>query len=283
MNRPRVHVLQAAFLSVLVLGMARPGSAGASDPVPFNGTFDGQLTFFAPFSPGSSPECNANFTGDPSAPGAVVTAVDNATGRFSSMGAITLEATSCVDPNSPYSQGHGVILTASGDRVFIEFDNMSSPDPDNPGGLILNGSQWVNGGTGRFEGATGTQTVSIELTFTSRTTAVVHGSWSGTIQVDEDLQRAQPAAKLEQNSPNPFNPQTEIRYSMTAPGRVQLTIYDVQGRLVRSLVNGTQERGEHRVSWNGVDDSGGLVASGVYFYRLTTNGISETRKLIIKK
>jgi hypothetical protein len=283
MNQPKGHTLLAAIATVIIVSVGSPASVEASDPKPFDGTFDGELTFFAPFSPGSSPTCNANFSGDPSAPGAVVTVVDSANGRFSGMGVVTLESTTCVDPNSPYSQGHGVIIASNGDRVFIDFDNLAAPDPDNPGGLILTGGQWVTGGTGRFEGATGTQTCSITLSFTSPTTGVVQGTCTGTIQVDEDAQGEKSVARLEQNHPNPFNPHTEIRYSITAPGRVRLDVYDVNGRLIRRLVDHVQSAGEHRVAWTGTDDRGRPVASGVYFYRLTLNGYQETRKLVVDR
>ncbi len=189
MCRRRFHTL-VAVLALAAVSAACSISAAAAESKPFNGTFEGQLTFFGPFSPGSSPECNANFTGDPGAPGAVVTVRDEASGRFGSMGVIRLESVSCVDPSSPFSTGHGAIIAANGDRIFIEFDNLASPDPDHPGDLLLNGSQWVSGGTGRFQGATGSQTCALTLTFTSPTTGVVHGTCTGTIQVDEDLQEA---------------------------------------------------------------------------------------------
>jgi hypothetical protein len=68
--------------------------------------------------------------------------------------------------------------------------------------------------------------------------------------------------------PNPFNPRTKIRYDLRAPQSVQLRLYDVRGRLVRTLVAGPQPAGEHELIWEGVDDSGKSVASGVYFLRL---------------
>ena len=79
--------------------------------------------------------------------------------------------------------------------------------------------------------------------------------------------------QLEQNYPNPFNPTTTINYQLSTAGTVSLRIYDINGRLVRQLaVNSLQSAGQHRVRWDGRNDSGHLVASGVYFYRLRAHG-----------
>ena len=91
------------------------------------------------------------------------------------------------------------------------------------------------------------------------------------------------AASLAQNEPNPFNPQTTIRYTMPSSGNVMINIYDASGRLVRSLVNGVKEAGSHNVTWNGTDNHNSPVSSGVYFYRLTAGKFSETKKMTLLK
>ena len=85
--------------------------------------------------------------------------------------------------------------------------------------------------------------------------------------------------------PNPFNPTTSISYSFRESGRVQLRVYDVAGRLVRTLVDDFQPaRGQgYTVVWDGRSDAGQSVATGVYFYRLETPGFSETRKMVLLK
>jgi len=90
---------------------------------------------------------------------------------------------------------------------------------------------------------------------------------------------------LAQNFPNPFNPSTTFRYSIKQQGPVCLKIYNVAGQLVRTLVNETQlPRPEgFTFTWNGTNDSGGPVSSGIYFYQLTTTGFSRTRKLVLLK
>jgi hypothetical protein len=89
---------------------------------------------------------------------------------------------------------------------------------------------------------------------------------------------------LRQNTPNPFNPVTSISYDVPEHGHVTLQIYDVSGKLVRSLVNGEKQAGTHTVSWNGLDKSGMQVSSGVYLYRfLFRNELVETRKMMMLK
>ncbi|MBD3423558.1 MAG: T9SS type A sorting domain-containing protein, partial [Candidatus Latescibacteria bacterium] len=87
--------------------------------------------------------------------------------------------------------------------------------------------------------------------------------------------------KLHQNHPNPFNPVTEIRFSLKARSRVTIRVYDVSGRLVNTLVDGMVERGGHRVKWDGTSSRGSGVASGVYFYRMETDVYTESRKMIL--
>jgi hypothetical protein len=89
------------------------------------------------------------------------------------------------------------------------------------------------------------------------------------------------AFALGQNVPNPFNPTTTIRYHVPAGGAVTLRVYDVSGRLVRTLVDGHQTPGSKSVIWNGADDRGHGVSSGVYFYRMEAPGFSKTRKMLL--
>lgn len=84
---------------------------------------------------------------------------------------------------------------------------------------------------------------------------------------------------LEQNVPNPFNPQTTINFSLPGEGRVELRIYDVRGALVRSLVEGTLPAGRHSVIWQGLDDREKWMPSGVYYYRLRAGSEVLTRRM----
>ncbi|MFQ5511682.1 MAG: FlgD immunoglobulin-like domain containing protein [Candidatus Krumholzibacteriia bacterium] len=91
------------------------------------------------------------------------------------------------------------------------------------------------------------------------------------------------AVGLRQNHPNPFNPSTVIEFTLAAAGPVTLSVYDARGRRMATLVNGRRAEGVNRVTWDGRSDSGRALASGVYFYRLRSDAVSLTRKMILMK
>ena len=89
---------------------------------------------------------------------------------------------------------------------------------------------------------------------------------------------------LFQNAPNPFNPETTIRYSLSSPGWATIRIFNAGGALVRTLVDKHHAAGMYTVRWDGKDDQGRRLSSGVYFYRLqTASGASEAKKLLMLK
>jgi hypothetical protein len=89
------------------------------------------------------------------------------------------------------------------------------------------------------------------------------------------------ATHLFQNQPNPFSPETRIGFELPRAGEVELRIYSVDGRLVRGLVKDTRQAGRHTVSWDGLDDAGRRLPSGIYFYSLRSPGIEESRRMIL--
>jgi len=86
---------------------------------------------------------------------------------------------------------------------------------------------------------------------------------------------------LAQNYPNPFNPQTTIAYRLSQSSRVTLAIYNLLGQRVATLIDAHQPAGQHSVRWDGKDDVGKNVASGIFFYRLETGGLVSTRRLVL--
>jgi hypothetical protein len=93
-------------------------------------------------------------------------------------------------------------------------------------------------------------------------------------------------AKLGQNHPNPFNPVTTIEYWVpggSAKSAVSVVIYDVRGARVRTLVNGERASGRYAVQWDGRNDAGAPVSSGVYFYRMLTGSFRDSRKMVLLK
>ncbi len=91
------------------------------------------------------------------------------------------------------------------------------------------------------------------------------------------------AFHLNQNYPNPFNPTTEIGYSIPENTFVSITIYDVQGRSVQSLVNQNKDVGLHQTNWNGKDEKGISMPAGMYFYTIQTDNFKDTKKMILLK
>jgi len=85
------------------------------------------------------------------------------------------------------------------------------------------------------------------------------------------------------NYPNPFNPETVISFTMVCEDKVNLDIYNMRGQRIRSLISGVYSVGEHRVVWNGCNERGRPVGSGVYFYRMATSGYTSVRKMVLLK
>jgi len=88
---------------------------------------------------------------------------------------------------------------------------------------------------------------------------------------------------LSQNLPNPFHTSTRIEYHLPKPSEAELQIFNLQGQLVRTLVSGKQPVGRGSAVWNGLDQRGKLVASGVYFFVLKTPAQNFTRKLVFAR
>jgi hypothetical protein len=87
--------------------------------------------------------------------------------------------------------------------------------------------------------------------------------------------------ELAQNVPNPFNPMTTIAYSLAKDSDVSLAIFDVRGARVKTLVTGREEAGVHRIPWDGTNDRGVQVSSGVYFYRIIAGTFRDTKKMVL--
>ncbi len=88
---------------------------------------------------------------------------------------------------------------------------------------------------------------------------------------------------LDQNYPNPFNPVTTIRFALPQSGNVTLKIFNLSGQLVRTLVSSEFAAGQHQIVWNGRNDNGEKVASGMYLYRITAGSFVQTKKMMLMK
>ena len=88
---------------------------------------------------------------------------------------------------------------------------------------------------------------------------------------------------LIQNFPNPFNPETTIKYTLADDARVSLRIYNIVGQVVRTLVSDRQAADRYSVRWDGLDERGLTVSSGVYFYQVMAGNFKDVRKLMLLK
>ncbi|MCK5126002.1 MAG: T9SS type A sorting domain-containing protein [candidate division Zixibacteria bacterium] len=88
---------------------------------------------------------------------------------------------------------------------------------------------------------------------------------------------------LDQNYPNPFNPSTTINYSLARKSKVNISVYNILGQQINTLVNGEKDAGPHQIPWYGDDNNGDAVASGIYFYKMVTDDFVETFKMVLMR
>ena len=120
------------------------------------------------------------------------------------------------------------------------------------------------------------------FTFAGGKVAPYIARWTKKDSPDEVEQLFLPSTvSLSQNYPNPFNPATTIEYNVPAQSRINLTLYNVLGQLVRTLVDDTRQAGSYRVTWDGTDQFGAPVSMGVYFYRLQAGDYRDTKKMLL--
>ena len=104
----------------------------------------------------------------------------------------------------------------------------------------------------------------------------LHGPVSAT-----PMKRAAPKEfRLYPNYPNPFNPVTTISYDLPDDGFVELSVYNMRGEKVTTLLKGNQEAGSYKMNWNGTNRKGEIVASGIYFLRIASGSYSKTSKMV---
>ncbi len=103
----------------------------------------------------------------------------------------------------------------------------------------------------------------------------------GQLGIDDDFTGVARQFALHPNYPNPFNPETRIRFELAKTSNVRLMIYDVLGRKVRTLVSDKMDAGHHVVNWDGMNDEGIEAASGMYVYRIKAGDFISHRKMLL--
>jgi len=188
------------------------------------------------------------------------------------------------------------------DRLYVaDLDDDGNPDIALTGTNIDSVLVVVNDGSGSFSspsahytGGMGTFIFAIELNGDNANDLVVSHNALNTVSVlingshtaveDNDSATLPETYWLSCNYPNPFNPQTTIAYDLPGEATVTLNVFDASGRLVRELVDGeVLTAGRYETMWNGRNDAGRQVASGVYFYCLEAGVYSETKRMVLLK
>jgi hypothetical protein len=175
--------------------------------------------------------------------------------------------------SSDVAVGETVNSLTSGDAVIVNI----------PPGEVQTAASVLTGGVAFHPVGPGPSNVKATIpdfvtTAAGSTTVYVTGSPTGTTATPPP-----PAFSLEQNIPNPFNPTTTIRFTLPAPAKVNLAVFDVSGRRVITLVDRVMPEGLSSVAWDGRDRRGSQVSSGVYFYRIVEGSNVETRKMLLLK
>ncbi len=120
---------------------------------------------------------------------------------------------------------------------------------------------------------------------TTRDSGLYNYGYADTFDIDlgagQDELPSQMKYLLWQNFPNPFNSQTTIYYNLTRDGDISITIYNIVGQKVRALFYGYQKSGQRQITWNGRDDQERDLPSGIYFYRIETDGWSDTKRMVL--
>ena len=107
---------------------------------------------------------------------------------------------------------------------------------------------------------------------------------NSSLSINEDIVDIAPSSfNLKQNYPNPFNPSTNIEFEMMVQSDIKIEIFDVTGGYITTLYKGFADPGVHKLTWNGINDKGQIISSGVYFYKMTADNFVQTRKLLFAK
>lgn len=122
-----------------------------------------------------------------------------------------------------------------------------------------------------------------DLIYLANETSFLVFNLESTTPVEPDMGPFAGHALLEQNSPNPFNPSTNLSFELAAPSHARLTIYDTAGRVVAVLLDEHRVAGRHTVAWNGTDAGGNPVASGIYLYQIEAGAYAETKRMTLVK
>jgi uncharacterized membrane protein len=199
-----------------------------------------------------------------------------------------------LDPNAVQAgQVHSLSVyptnpLSGANQVVLRYDDADLKLGDNLLGdeAALAVYHWVDGSTG-WVMIGGTVDTAANAIYTSITETGVYAAFTTNIitdvQEDERGDILPFNFELSQNYPNPFNPVTTIEFSIPTQSQVKIEVFNVQGQKVRTLVNEAKSAGSYRIEWNGVDDAGRPVSTGIYLYRFQSGDVVQTKKMLLLK
>ncbi|MFQ5605262.1 MAG: endonuclease/exonuclease/phosphatase family protein, partial [bacterium] len=166
-------------------------------------------------------------------------------------------------------------------QTVSDLDKLTILEPNELGDLQLSWNIFFQGASNHIPPAAGDEfTLTTLKPFTHRDVFEFRGDLPTSVANTDDMPAPQELT-LHANYPNPFNPTTVIKYDLPRALKVKLTIYNVLGQKVRTLIDTPQSAGFHRVAWAGQDDAGIPVASGIYVYRLQAEKFTLARKMLL--
>jgi len=169
------------------------------------------------------------------------------------------------------------ILTGDDIYVAVKFTNTTYNSP-----IVTDGNGPSETGKTYFSSNSATW-IDVGTSFNHDVAIRVRTSPTLAVSVDEDDDLLPFNFELKNNYPNPFNPTTTIEYTIPIKSDVDISIFNLLGQKVNTIVEGEESAGEHRVSWDGTDFTGNRVASGIYLYRINAGDNSQTKKMMFIK
>ncbi|HXF47854.1 MAG TPA: M6 family metalloprotease domain-containing protein [Verrucomicrobiae bacterium] len=184
-------------------------------------------------------------------------------------------------PNSP-STGHYKVALVQADNLFQLEKNLNSGNSGDPyPGSTVNRNFHASSAPNSNGYAGAGSLVQVTNISNSGDTMTADFFVQAPTDVDDGIFNRPKNFQLAQNYPNPFNPATVIAYTLEKSGPVELQIFNLLGEKVKTLVSGHQGAGLHQKSWDGRDESGRVVSSGLYLYRLRLEKFAETKKMML--
>ena len=156
--------------------------------------------------------------------------------------------------------------------------------------LCGGGSMWNSTASYKLCSSIGQSIAGVQVKWTGSESLYVYtGFWNpqirklSPVEEEEDFSQLPKDFDLHQNYPNPFNPTTVIEYALPKSAPVKIQIFNILGQVVRNLVDEPQEPGYKTVYWDGKDNSGSEVSSGIYFYRIVAGDFVKCKKMALLK